>query len=73
LVYLAVYAPVRLIEWSIVWFLLRRLTGGFPIASSRTALWILGGIVVSHLADIALLVLTGTRMMDVLPVGRFLC
>ena len=71
--YLAVYIPVRWIEWAIFdlivspetpslkWFL-------FGI-SSRHRLWRLGGIGVSCLADIPVIVSLG----GILPVGRFMC
>jgi hypothetical protein len=70
LVYFAVYAPVRLVEWAIMVLLLRT-----PPSTTltRKALWILGGIVVSHAADIPLFLMTGTSPRDMLPVGRFLC
>lgn len=71
--YLAVYVPVRWIEWTIIAVLI--LPG--PISPSRwiagnggtDRLWRLGGIVISCLADIPLIVSMG----GVIPVGRFLC
>ena len=71
--YLAVYVPVRWIEWTIIAVLL--LPG--PISPSRwivgngrtDRLWRLGGIAISCLADIPLIVSMG----GVIPVGRFLC
>ena len=70
LVYFAVYAPVRLVEWTIMVLLLR----AAPSTNlTRKALWIMGGIAVSHAADIPLFLMTGTSPRDMLPVGRFLC
>lgn len=71
-VYIAVYAPVRVVEWLIVWAILSR-----PVrqrASSTIAMfsWILGGVFVSFLADIPML-LTYEGAKQFLPVGRFLC
>ena len=71
--YLCVYVPVRWIEWTIMVLLI--LPG--PISSSRwitgngrrDRLWRLGGIAISCLADIPLIVSLG----GVIPVGRFLC
>ncbi len=71
--YLSVYVPVRWIEWTIMAILI--LPG--PISPShwiagngRTdRLWRLGGIAISCLADIPLVVSLG----GVIPVGRFLC
>jgi len=71
--YLCVYVPVRWIEWTIMALLI--LPG--PIAPSQwiagngrtDRLWRLGGIAISCLADIPLIVSLG----GVIPVGRFLC
>jgi len=74
LMYLSIYAPVRYVEWSIMAALLDA-TGGqvFRIADGATQRWILGGIVVSHLADLPLIVGSYGGPMGFLPVGRFLC
>ncbi len=72
LMYLAIYAPVRYIEWSILAFLL--LSGakaGF--AERKAQLWTLGGIGISHLADLPLILFTYEGAKEFLPVGRFLC
>lgn len=69
--YLAVYIPVRWIEWSIFSFGLAPMT--FPQfltgSSKPDRLWRLGGIVISCLADIPLIISLG----GVIPTGRFLC
>jgi len=73
LTYLLVYVPVRWIEWTIMAILI--VPGSFSFfrwtvgtgASDR--LWRLGGIAISRMADIPLIVSLG----GVLPVGRFLC
>ena len=72
--YLAVYVPVRYVEWSILAALLGT-TGGqvFQIAGAATQRWILGGILVSHLADLPLILFGGEGPKAFLPVGRFLC
>ena len=60
LTYLAVYVPVRVIEWGIVCVLaLRR----------WDARWIAGGVLVSVGADIPWIIILGAH----LPLGRFLC
>lgn len=64
LVYLAVYVPVRWVEWTILAWLMAR--------SSGTRLgytWRFGGIAISCLADIPLIASTGWT----LPLGRFFC
>jgi hypothetical protein len=71
--YFAVYAPVRWVEWSIMTLLVAPGTGFFLLrANPRANLWQLGGIAVSHLADIPV-ILSGSGVGDMLPVGRFLC
>jgi hypothetical protein len=71
--YLAVYVPVRWIEWSIMTFLI--LPGPKSplqwIAGTQRndRLWRLGGIAISCLADIPLI----AGLHGQLPVGRFLC
>lgn len=72
--YVLVYAPVRYVEWSILAALLGA-TGGevYRIGDAATQKWILGGIVVSHLADLPLILFTYEGTKGFLPVGRFLC
>ncbi len=74
LAYLAVYVPVRYVEWSILAALLGA-SGDqlFSIGGAATQRWIIGGIVVSHLADLPLILFGGEGPKAFLPVGRFLC
>lgn len=69
--YFAVYAPIRLVEWSIMAFLIA--DGSRTIHWAKLCLWILGGIAVSHLADIPMFLLLHGGPGEMLPVGRFLC
>lgn len=64
LTYFVVYVPVRVIEWSLMLWILRR-EGTFP----RYLLWVGGGVILSCLADIPLGVMEG----GVVPVGRPFC
>ncbi len=70
IVYLLVYVPVRWVEWSIVtlWIEPHEQTfSSFFLSNSRaSAFWRLGGIGVSCIADLPM-ILHG------LPIGRFLC
>jgi hypothetical protein len=71
--YLAVYVPVRWIEWSILSALLSHglaSTSPWILGSNpRDRYWRLGGIVISCLADIPLIVSLG----GIIPTGRFMC
>src|SRR5215470_15574279 len=71
--YLAVYVPIRWIEWSIMSALLARnipSTSPWILGwSPRDRYWRLGGIVISCLADIPLIYSLG----GVIPTGRFMC
>lgn len=50
--YLEIYAPVRLVEWLIlVWVIRQKLTT--TIATSGSLLWCIGGILVSFASDLA--------------------
>ena len=64
LTYAAIYVPVRIVEWSIWYFVIagRRL-------NLRSVVWILGGVIVSCLADIPI----GIAEHGVVPVGRPFC
>jgi hypothetical protein len=72
--YFAIYAPVRYVEWSILAALLGT-SGGqvFSIRGAATQKWIIGGILVSHLADLPLILFSGEGTQMFFPVGRFLC
>jgi hypothetical protein len=73
LTYLAVYVPVRWIEWGIFDLGLNRdarSPQGFLLGSgSRSRRWRAGGIAISCLADIPVIAAMGGR----LPIGRFMC
>jgi hypothetical protein len=73
LTYLSVYVPVRWVEWSIMAALIipDPFTFGYWLrgSSQRDRLWRLGGIVISCLADIPLIISLG----GIIPTGRFLC
>lgn len=70
--YLAVYVPVRWLEWGILELVVdpeRRGLGGLLLGGSgRGRAFRLGGILVSCLADLPMILSIGG-----LPVGRFLC
>lgn len=71
--YIAMYAPVRYVEWSIIAALLSVKSGELHrISDSATQWWIVGGIVVSHIADLPV-ILFERGVTNFLPVGRFLC
>jgi len=71
--YLAVYVPIRWIEWSIMTAILYRGTTRpyrwFFGEKSRDRYWRFGGILISCLADIPLIASLG----GVIPTGRFMC
>jgi hypothetical protein len=72
--YLSIYAPVRYVEWTILAALV--IAGGSAvrrIGEGVTQRWIVGGILVSHLADLPLILFTYEGTKSFLPVGRFLC
>jgi hypothetical protein len=70
--YLAVYVPIRWLEWSVIAFFLTpgaRTFGGFLLGSTaRDRGWRLGGIALSCAADIPVILSVGG-----LPLGRFMC
>lgn len=69
--YLSVYVPVRWLEWSIMAALLLSpsISQFLFGAATPDRLWRAGGIVISCLADIPLIISLG----GVIPTGRFLC
>ena len=71
--YIAVYVPVRWIEWSIMAAILYRGTttpySWFFGEKSRDRYWRFGGIAISCLADIPLIAALG----GIIPTGRFMC
>ena len=73
LTYFAVYVPVRWIEWSILGTLIipsgRKRSVFWTGLNSRDCLWRLGGVLISCVADIPMIIALG----GILPVGRFLC
>ena len=74
LMYFSIYAPVRYVEWTILLLLLRGLNPPpSPSGWWQQQAWILGGIVISHLADLPLILTSSDGTKDFLPVGRFLC
>jgi hypothetical protein len=74
LMYLSVYAPVRYIEWTILAALvIAGATSTHSIGDGVAQRWIVGGIVLSHLADLPVILFTHGGAQGFLPVGRFLC
>ena len=73
LTYLAVYVPVRWLEWSILGLLISPSARKFGVfwtgLNSRDRLWRLGGVLISCVADVPMIIALG----GILPVGRFLC
>ncbi len=64
LTYFSIYVPVRVLEWTVLHvFVAKRFQWPGSVA------WILGGIIVSCLADVPLGMMNG----GVVPVGRPLC
>ena|SRR5579862_3478087 len=72
LLYLAMYIPIRFLEWSIMAAVIQRGAAERP-SLGRRLLWVCGGIVTSHLADLPIILLTWEGAQQFLPVGRFLC
>jgi len=74
LMYLSIYAPIRYLEWSMLLILITRLHAvpSLPALWKRQA-WIFSGILVSHLADLPLILTSYDGAKGFLPVGRFLC
>jgi len=71
--YLAVYVPVRWIEWAVFDLILNRgsrsVSGFFFGTEKRPRFWRLDGIVLSCLADFPVIAQLG----GLLPLGRFMC
>ena len=71
--YLLVYVPVRWLEWSIMLVIVcppcRSAAGFFLDLAKGDRLWRVGGIVLSCLSDIPMIISLG----GILPVGRFMC
>ena len=72
LLYLAIYIPVRWLEWSLMAVMMdleHRTAHSFLVGDTATSrLWRLGGIVISCLADIPMIISVGG-----LPLGRLVC
>jgi hypothetical protein len=68
LLYLLVYAPVRYVEWSILSVLL-----GYRIGDAAGQRWIVGGIFVSYLADVPMILFSYGVEKGFFQVGRILC
>jgi len=64
LTYFSIYVPVRVVEWVILHILVSR-----SVQGTKSVGWVLGGVVVSCLADIPLGIMEG----GVVPVGRPFC
>ena len=72
--YLSIYVPLRYVEWTILAALMTASANAERrIGEGVTQRWILGGILVSHLADLPLILFTYDGAKGFLPVGRFLC
>jgi len=73
LTYLLAYIPIRWVEWSIMLVLISascRSPSGFFLGCAKSdRLWRAGGIILSCLADIPMIITLG----GILPVGRFMC
>ena len=71
--YLSIYAPVRYVEWTILALFLQRFARAVEVRSFKAQAWILGGIAVSHLADLPMILSSYEGTKEFLPVARFLC
>ena len=73
LTYMLVYVPVRWLEWSIMLVIIcspcRSAAGFFLGLAKGDRLWRVGGVVLSCLSDIPMIISLG----GILPVGRFMC
>lgn len=70
--YLMIYPAVRVFEWGILWFMMKYRKIGIKTPNKKAViLWILGGIIVSCLADIPLFI---ANWLSGLPFnGRIFC
>ena len=64
LTYVSIYVPVRVVEWVVLHVMVSR-----RVAWPKSAGWVLGGVIVSCLADIPLGIMEG----GIVPVGRPFC
>jgi len=64
LTYFSIYVPVRIVEWTLFHLLIST-----RFQRTRSIGWVLGGVVVSCLADIPIGIMEG----GVVPVGRPFC
>lgn len=72
--YLSVYAPVRYVEWTILLLVMRGIdASAMSTGPWKQQAWIFGGIAISHLADLPLILTSSDGTKGFLPVGRFLC
>lgn len=71
MLYIAVYVPLRIVEWGIMVQLIRRGEGfaATPLLVSRVWFWVIGGIVVSFASDFT----SPQGMAGKFCVGRCLC
>jgi hypothetical protein len=73
LTYLLVYVPIRWFEWSLMVVIIcpacRSVEGFFLGRAKADRLWRVGGIILSCLSDITMIISLG----GILPVGRFMC
>lgn len=71
--YAMLYVPVRILEWSIMVFAMTRLSRRpieklpSPWKRESVQAWVLGGVLISCLADVPIFATIG------FPIGRFLC
>jgi hypothetical protein len=71
LTYVAIYVPVRIVEWMILRVFMTRNPLGVARETlwAKSAFWVGGGVVISCLADLPLGVMEG----GIVPVGRPFC
>ncbi|HEV8337570.1 MAG TPA: hypothetical protein VGR67_14245 [Candidatus Polarisedimenticolia bacterium] len=71
LTYVAIYVPVRIVEWMILRVFITRNPLGVARETlwAKSAFWVAGGVVISCLADLPLGVMEG----GIVPIGRPFC